>query len=195
MSREATVRRETKETQIEVRLDLDGTGTGKVSTGIGFFDHMLDLFARHGLFNLDVEARGDLHIDAHHTVEDTGIVLGQAFSRALGEKVGIVRYGHFLLPMDEALVRVVVDISGRPYLGIDLPQGLAPVGSFPVQLVEEFLRAFATNAGLTLHVAVLSGRDSHHICESIFKGLARALEMAVRVDPRVSGVPSTKGLL
>lgn len=195
MSRSSHIRRETRETQISAQLCLDGAGHSDISTGIGFFDHMLALFAKHGLFDLDLKATGDLHVDAHHTVEDTGIVLGQAFASALGDKSGITRYGSAFLPMDEALARVVVDVSGRPFLACDIPPGLPPAGVFPVQLVEEFLRAFAVNAGLTLHVAVLAGKDSHHVCEAVFKGLARALDSATRPDPRVSGVPSTKGVL
>ncbi len=193
--RTARRNRRTNETEISVDISLDGSGTSNISTGVGFFDHMLDLFARHALIDLKLEAKGDLHIDAHHTVEDTGITLGLALAEALGDKAGITRYGHFLLPMDEALVQVALDLSGRPFLAIDLPSGLPPIGNFPVQLVEEFFRALSTNAGITLHIRLLAGRNSHHICEAVFKGVARALGAAMQNDPRVDGVPSTKGVL
>ncbi len=195
MNRSASIQRDTSETQIAVTLDLDGKGESEISTGIGFFDHMLVLFAKHGLFNLIIKATGDLHVDFHHTVEDTGIALGKAFQSALGDKTGIVRYGTAYIPMDEALARIVVDISGRPFLNCEVNIDLPPAGAFPLQLIEEFLRAFSVNAGLTLHASVLSGRNSHHICEAIFKGLGRALDMATLHDPRVFGVPSTKGIL
>lgn len=197
MKRTAEIRRETRETQITARLNLDGSGLADVSTGIGFFDHMLILFAKHGLFDLELSATGDLHVDAHHTVEDSGIVLGKAVSAALGDKSGIKRYGFSYVPMDEALARVIVDASGRAFLDCAIPgvSSLPPVGSFSVQLAEEFLRAFAFNAGLTVHAHVLAGRDSHHICEAIFKGLARALDQATLIDSRVKDIPSTKGVL
>lgn len=193
--RRARVERTTRETSILVELDLDGTGQSTIQTGIGFFDHMLELFAHHSLCDLTVQARGDLQVDFHHTVEDTGITLGQALRQALGTKEGVQRYGFFLLPMDEALVRVALDCSGRPFLRYAVPPEFPPMGQFPFQLVEEFLRALSTHAGLTLHVDLLAGRDSHHIAEAIFKGLARALEAAMRFHPRVTGVPSTKGSL
>jgi len=195
MSRTATIERVTRETKISIELNLDGSGTTNVDTGIGFFDHMLDLFGYHGLFDLNVEARGDLQVDFHHTVEDTGITLGQAFVRALGDKAGITRYGSALVPMDEALTRIVVDCSGRPYFRYGIGQEFPPMGNFAFQLVEEFLRAFTVHAQINLHVDLLAGRDSHHIAESIFKGLARALEEACRFHPRVAGIPSTKGTL
>lgn len=195
MQRQASVERTTRETQIRLSLNLDGSGVRSIQTGIGFFDHMLELLAVHGLFDLELEAQGDLQVDYHHTVEDTGITLGQAFSKALGDKSGIRRYGHAIIPMDEALTRVVVDCGGRPFLRYEVPENLESIGGFPVQLVEEFLRAFSVHAMLNLHVDFLAGRDSHHIVESIFKGLARALDQATSPDPRVKGVPSTKGTL
>ncbi len=191
----AQVNRKTKETAIDCSLNIDGTGTSDISTGIGFFDHMLDLFARHGLFDLRVFAQGDLNVDSHHTVEDTGIVLGQAFARALGEKVGIRRYGSAAIPMDEALAVVALDLSGRPYLACSFPERPEPVPGFPFQLLEEFLRAFSIHAGTTIHARLDSGRDSHHMIEAVFKALARALDEASSADPRVHGIPSTKGLL
>ena len=195
--------RHANETQISLSLTLDGEGRADVRTGLPFFDHMLTLFARHGLFNLSVEAAGDLEVDSHHTVEDTGIVLGQALARALGNRAGIVRYGSFLLPMDETLARVAVDLSGRPLLVFRLPEDLATNAAllqsgrgFPFQLVEEFLRAFATHSGATVHAEILYGRDPHHLSEALFKALARALDGAIRVDPRTpESVPSTKGML
>jgi imidazoleglycerol-phosphate dehydratase len=194
--REASLQRKTAETEISLRINLDGTGVAQVSTGIGFFDHMLTLFAKHGLIDLEVAARGDLHVDFHHTVEDTGIVLGQAMKQALGDKAGLVRYGCAHLPMDETLTRVAVDLSGRAFLEYRAPhQADAIGGTFSFQLVEEFVRAFAHNVAANVHVEVLYGRDSHHMAESIFKGLARALDQAIRIAPRVSGVPSTKDLL
>lgn len=195
MNRQASVERTTKETQIRLDLSVDGSGESSIKTGIGFFDHMLDLFAVHGLFDLKIEAQGDLHVDFHHTVEDTGIVLGQAFSRAVGDKFGIRRYGQATIPMDEALARVVVDFGGRPFLRYNVPDNLESIGPFPVQLTEEFLRAFSTNAQVNLHVDSIAGRDSHHIVESIFKGLARAISEALTEDPRVRRIPSTKGVL
>ena len=194
-TRTATVERKTGETDILLTLTLDGGGTSDVRTGIPFFDHMLTLFARHGLLNLTVAAKGDIEVDYHHTVEDTGIALGQALARALGDKAGIRRYGHVYVPMDEALVRAVVDCSGRPFLAYEAPRGVEAIGLFPFQLVEEFLRAVAVNAGLTLHVSVLAGRDAHHMAEGVFKALGRAIDAAVTIDGRVSGIPSTKGVL
>jgi len=194
-TRTATVERKTGETDILLTLSLDGGGTSDVRTGIPFFDHMLTLFARHGLLNLTVAAKGDIEVDYHHTVEDTGIALGQALARALGDKAGIRRYGHAYVPMDEALVRAVVDCSGRPFLAYEAPRGVEAIGLFPFQLVEEFLRAVAVNAGLTLHVSVLAGRDAHHMAEGVFKALGRAIDAAVTIDGRVSGIPSTKGVL
>lgn len=195
MPRTASIKRQTRETSIELTLDLDGSGKTAISTGIGFFNHMLELFGAHGLFDLEVNATGDLEVDFHHTVEDTGLALGQAFAQALGDKVGVRRYGFFYLPMDEALVRVVLDCSGRPFLSYRVPEGVEAIGQFPFQLVEEFLRAFAMQARLTLHVEVLAGKDAHHIAEAIFKGLARALDVATSLDARVQGIPSTKGAL
>lgn len=193
--RTASVDRKTSETEINLTLTLDGEGRSEVRTGIPFFDHMLTLFARHGLFDLRVEAKGDIEVDFHHTVEDVGIAIGTALSKALGDKAGIRRYGHAYVPMDEALARVVVDCSGRPFLAYEAPRGVEAIGLFPFQLVEEFLRALAVNAGLTLHVSILAGRDAHHMAEGIFKALGRALDSAVSHDDRVKGVPSTKGVL
>lgn len=195
MSREAKVERKTKETDIRLRFDVDGTGLSNIKTGIGFFDHMLVLFAKHGLFDLDLEAKGDLEVDAHHTVEDVGLALGQALREAIGDKKGMTRYGWCLLPMDDALARIALDCSGRPYLAYEAPEEAGPIENFPFQLIEEFLRAFTVQGGLNLHVALLDGRDSHHMAEAVFKGLARALDQATRIDPRVQGVPSTKGSL
>jgi len=189
------VERKTAETDISLTLRLDSQGTPDIRTGIPFFDHMLTLFAKHGLLDLSVTAKGDIEVDYHHTVEDVGITLGQALAKALGEKAGIRRYGHAYVPMDEALARVVVDCSGRPFLAYEAPRGVEAVGLFPFQLVEEFLRALAVNAGLTLHVSVLAGRDAHHMAEAVFKALGRALDVAVSRDGRVQGVPSTKGVL
>jgi len=194
--RTAELRRTTGETDVTVVLDLDGTGKSDVSTGCGFLDHMLTLFARHGRFDLTVQARGDTWVDDHHTVEDVGIVLGGAFAQALGEKRGVTRYGSALLPMDEALILTAVDLSGRGLLcyGLDIPT--EKVGTFDTQLTEEFLNAFARQAGLTLHVKQLAGTNSHHIIEGTFKSLARSLRGAVAIDPAAAGeVPSTKGVL
>lgn len=195
MGRTATVERATRETDITISLDLDGTGTTKIATGVPFFDHMLDAFGRHGLFDLAVHAIGDLEIDAHHTVEDVGIVLGAALSQALGDKAGITRFGSCAMPMDEALVLAAVDISGRGalYYAVDLP--IEIIGTFDTTLAKEFLVAFATNAGITLHVRSLAGDNAHHIIEAAFKAVARALKDAVELDTRVQGVPSTKGAL
>jgi imidazoleglycerol-phosphate dehydratase len=185
--------RKTSETEISLTLGLDGKGGAKVKTGIPFFDHMLNLFAKHGLFDLEVKAKGDLEVDMHHTVEDVGIVLGQALATALGKKEGIRRYGAAFVPMDETLARVVVDLSGRPYLELRGLNRRGRAGNFPAQLVEEFLRALSVQGGMNLHAEILYGRDVHHQIEAIFKALARALQDAVRRDSRVRGVPSTKG--
>lgn len=196
MSRSATLERKTSETEIRLTWNLDGSGVSKISTGIAFFDHMLTLFSKHGLFDLELTAKGDIEVDFHHTVEDTGILLGQAITKALGDKAGIRRYGFFYVPMDEALVRSVVDLSGRPFLAYNAPADVPAIGAaFSFQLVEEFLRAISVNAGMNLHVDVLAGRDAHHMAEGIFKSLARALDEATRIDPRVQGIPSTKGVL
>lgn len=195
MSRTASIQRRTQETDITLHFDLDGSGQADVSTGIGFFDHMLVLFAKHGLFDLRLRAQGDLHVDAHHTVEDVGLVLGQALREAMGDKAGMVRYGWCLLPMDDALARIALDCSGRPFLAYDSPDDAATIENFPFQLIEEFLRALSVQGGLNLHVALLDGRDAHHMAEAVFKGLGRALDQATRLDPRVQGVPSTKGQL
>ncbi len=191
----ATVHRATAETKVEVTIDLDGTGKADIRTGIGFFDHMLNLLTAHSLMDLRVRCDGDLEVDGHHSVEDIGITLGQAFREALGDKCGIRRYATFFLPMDEALARIALDISGRPFLVYDGGEMAPMIGSYDTELTEEFLRAFAVNAGVTLHVAVLYGTNSHHKVEAIFKGLGHALRQAVEKDPRVSGVPSTKGML
>lgn len=194
--RKASIARKTRETEIRVSIDLDGTGTGKISTGIGFFDHMLNQLAKHGGLDLDISAKGDLHIDDHHTVEDTGIALGQAVREALGDKAGIRRYASSYLPMDETLSRVVVDISGRPFLVWKVDFTSPKIGTFDTELVREFFQAFCQHAGITLHVETLYGVNSHHIAESCFKGLARALYTALEIDPRQDGaVPSTKGTL
>jgi len=193
--RKAAQSRKTKETEVAVALDLDGQGTTSVATGIGFLDHMLDLLGKHAGLDLKVEAAGDTHVDAHHTVEDVGICLGKALAAALGDKRGIRRFGFASVPMDEALADVSLDISGRPFLVFAATFPTEKTGSFDAQLVEEFLRALAVNAGLTLHVRVPYGRDTHHIAEAVFKGLARALREAVSLDPRTTGVPSTKGVL
>lgn len=196
MSRTALIERHTAETQIRIELDLDGSGQAVVSTGIAFLDHMLNLFAKHSLMNLNLQAKGDIEVDFHHTVEDCGISLGQAVAKALGDKRGIRRYGHAYLPMDETLARVVIDLSGRPFLEYRAPQNASPIGgNFEFQLVEEFFRGFAVHAGANLHAEILYGRDSHHLAEALFKGLARALDIACQIDPRVTGIPSTKGVL
>jgi imidazoleglycerol-phosphate dehydratase len=193
--RSAEIQRDTKETQIRVRLDLDGTGVSKLDTGVPFLDHMLDQVARHGIFDLEIAAKGDLHIDAHHTVEDVGITLGQAFAKALGGKDGIRRYGHAYVPLDEALSRVVVDLSGRPGLSLKVDFVRARIGEFDVDLVREFFQGFANHALVTLHVDNLKGDNAHHQAETAFKAFGRALRMAVEADPRMQGVPSTKGSL
>ena len=196
MGRTGEIRRTTKETDLHVRVDLDGRGTAAVHTGIGFFDHMLEALARHGLLDLTVEARGDLQVDGHHTVEDTGIALGQAIARALGDRAGIRRYGDALVPLDEALVRAVIDVSGRPHLTyqIDIPKWQM-LGDYDVFLTPEFFRALVLNAGLTAHLDLVRGDNPHHIVEAAFKAFARALDGATELDPRVAGVPSTKGTL
>ena len=194
--RNATLARATSETDIRLTLALDGTGVAQVETGIGFFDHMLTALARHALLDLAVAAKGDLHIDDHHTVEDVGIVLGQALRQALGDKRGIRRFGHSLLPMDEALAEAAIDISGRPFLAWSVPFQRPKIGSFDTELVEEFFRAFAFNAGITLHVTLKAGGNAHHVAEACFKAVARALRVALEQDPRAAGViPSTKGSL
>jgi imidazoleglycerol-phosphate dehydratase len=193
--RVAEVRRTTKETDVRVRLALDGGGTSRVSTGVAFLDHMLELFARHGLFDLEVECRGDLEIDDHHTVEDVAITIGQALAQALGEKKGIARYGEATVPMDEALCRAVVDLSGRFYLVYEVETRRHLIGNFSVELAEHFWRSLAEAARCNLHIDCLRGRNTHHILEGTFKATARALRQAVERDPRVSGVPSTKGVL
>jgi imidazoleglycerol-phosphate dehydratase len=196
MNRTATVSRNTAETQITVSLDLDGSGASKLSTGIGFFDHMLDQIARHGLIDLDVAAIGDLHIDGHHTVEDVGITLGQAVFKALGDKKGIRRYGHAYVPLDEALSRVVIDFSGRPQLVMHIPFTSGAIGAFDTQLTHEFFQGFVNHAQVTLHIDNIKGDNAHHQCETVFKAFARAVRMAIELDPRSVGViPSTKGSL
>ena len=196
MPRSATIERSTSETDIRISLELDGTGRAELSTGVGFLAHMLTALARHALFDLQIQASGDLHIDDHHTVEDVGIVLGQAFAQAIGDKRGIRRYGQALVPMDEALVEAAIDISGRPLLAWSVGFAVPTIGTMDTELFEEFFRAFAMNALVTLHVTQKAGRNAHHIAEGCFKALARALRMAVELDPRTAGViPSTKGAL
>lgn len=194
--RRASLRRETSETRISASVDLDGTGTAKVATGIGFLDHMLTALARHSMLDIELAAEGDLHVDSHHTTEDTGIVLGQALAKALGEKRGIRRYGAALVPMDEALAEAAVDVSGRPFLAWEVTFPTMKVGEMDTELFVEWFRAFTTNAGITLHVTLRAGANSHHIAEACFKALARALRQAVEPDPRAAGsIPSTKGSL
>jgi imidazoleglycerol-phosphate dehydratase len=194
--RTAEVTRNTAETQITVAVNLDGTGVAKLSTGIGFFDHMLDQIARHGLVDLSVEARGDLHIDGHHTVEDVGITFGQAVHKAIGDKKGIRRYGHAYVPLDEALSRVVIDFSGRPGLVMNVPFKSGMIGTFDTQLAHEFFQGFVNHAFVTLHIDNLRGENAHHQCETVFKAFARALRAAAEPDPRSAGaIPSTKGSL
>jgi imidazoleglycerol-phosphate dehydratase len=193
--REAQVTRNTLETQISVKLDLDGDGRSRLATQVPFLDHMLDQVARHGGFDLEIEAKGDLHIDAHHTVEDIGITLGQAFAQAVGDKKGVRRYGHAYVPLDEALSRVVVDLSGRPGLDFHVDFVRARIGEFDVDLVHEFFQGFVNHALVTLHVDNLRGNNAHHQAETAFKAFARALRMAVETDSRIAGVPSTKGSL
>jgi imidazoleglycerol-phosphate dehydratase len=194
--RTSTVTRNTAETQITVSLNLDGTGKASFNTGIGFFDHMLDQIARHGMIDLDIQAKGDLHIDGHHTVEDVGITLGQAVAKAVGDKMGLRRYGHAYVPLDEALSRVVIDFSGRPGLVMDVPFKAGSIGQFDVQLAHEFFQGFCNHAFVTLHIDNLKGENAHHQCETVFKAFARALRMALELDPRSAGIiPSTKGSL
>ena len=193
--REVQLTRKTGETAIDLKLAISGKGTSSLQTGVPFLEHMLTLFARHGFFDLVIRAQGDLPVDAHHLVEDVGLVLGDAFEQALGDKAGVKRYGSVILPMDEALVLVAVDLSGRPYLGFDLMLPATKLGNFETELVEEFLRAFVNRAKCTLHVKQLAGTNTHHIIEAAFKGLGRALDEATALDPRVEGVLSTKGLL
>ncbi len=194
--RRASVRRDTKETKIGVSVDLDGSGAAKISTGIGFFDHMLEQIARHGTIDLEIDAKGDLHIDGHHTVEDVGIALGMAVAEAVGDKRGLTRYGHAYVPLDEALSRVVIDFSGRPGLVMHVPFKAGMIGGFDAQLAHEFFQGFANHALVTLHIDNLRGENAHHQCETVFKAFARALRAAVTVDPRLGNVvPSTKGSL
>ena len=195
MPRTAQIHRKTGETDIRIALTIEGSGSSTISTRIPFFDHMLTLFARHGLFDLEVNAVGDIEVDFHHTVEDTGIALGHAFAKALGDKKGVRRYGWAYLPMDETLARVVVDFSGRPFLEHRVPSGVGSINGFPFQLVEEFMRAFSVHGGCNLHTEVLYGRDAHHMAEALFKGLSKAVDQACQLDPRVTGIPSTKGVL
>ncbi len=195
MSRIAEIQRKTKETDIFVTLDLDGTGKSEISTGIGFFDHMLEGFSRHGFFDLKCQVKGDLHVDGHHTVEDTGIVLGQAIAKALGDKQGICRYGSFILPMDETLVLCAVDLCGRPYLNFDAAFPVERVGELDTQLVREFFYALSYSAGMNLHIKLLDGINAHHMIEAMFKAYGKALDQAVSMDSRISDVLSTKGSL
>jgi imidazoleglycerol-phosphate dehydratase len=196
MTRTADITRNTNETQVRVSLNLDGTGVQKLNTGVPFLDHMLDQIARHGMIDLEVEAVGDLHIDAHHTVEDTGITLGMAIAKAVGDKKGMTRYGHSYVPLDEALSRVVIDFSGRPGLEMHIPWTRAMIGSFDVDLTGEFFRGFVNHAGVTLHIDNLRGVNAHHQCETVFKAFGRALRMATTLDERAAGIiPSTKGSL
>ena len=196
MTRTATIERNTKETAIKATVNLDGTGAYRIATGVGFLDHMLEQLARHGLIDIELEAKGDLHIDFHHTVEDTGIVLGQAVAKALGDKAGITRYASIDLPMDEALTRVAIDVSGRPYLVWRVDFTRPKLGEMDTELFREWFQAFAQNAGITLHIESVYGENNHHIAETCYKGLARALRAAIALDPRQAGrVPSTKGSL
>ena len=194
--RQGAVTRTTRETNVFVELKIDGVGMSEISTGVGFFDHMLDQIARHGLIDLDITANGDLHIDAHHTVEDVGITLGQAFAKAMGDKKGIRRYGHAYVPLDEALSRVVIDFSGRPGLEFHVPFKRSMIGSFDVDLTHEFFQGFVNHALVTLHIDNLRGENAHHQCETVFKAFGRALRMAAELDSRAAGtIPSTKGSL
>jgi len=195
MSRKSLIKRKTKETDISVNLNIDGKGEGEISTGVGFFDHLLDALRKHGQFDLDIKATGDLHIDAHHTVEDTGIILGQAFAEALGDCSGITRFGYAYCPLDEALARAVVDISGRGFLHFENPVKTEKVGQFDGELYQEFLRGLAMNARITLHVTLLYGQNQHHSLEAMTKAVARALRMATSIDQQQTGIPSTKGVL
>lgn len=193
--RAAVIHRKTKETDIQLKLKLDGKGWAAIKTGIGFFDHMLDSFCRHGFFDMDLEVNGDLYVDCHHTVEDTGIVLGEAIKKALGDKKGICRYGSFILPMDDVLVLVAMDLSGRPWFGYDVALSADRVGNFDTEMVREFFYAISYSAGMNLHIKLLSGENNHHIIEGIFKAFAKALDAAVSLDPRIHDVLSTKGAL
>lgn len=195
MTRVGESHRVTGETDVRVRVDLDGSGASTIATGVGFFDHMLTLLARHALIGIEVEARGDLATGSHHTVEDVGITLGQALSSALGERRGIERYGSAVVPMDECLVQVALDLSGRPYLALDLPVAVSEIGGFETELVGEFLRGLVNHAGITMHVRLLAPGNTHHVIEAAFKAVARALAAAIAPNPRVTGVPSTKGSL
>ena len=195
MTRSAEVTRKTGETRISIRLKIDGSGKGDISTGVPFMDHMLTLFARHGFFDLEVRAQGDIEVDYHHTLEDLGITLGMAFDQALGDRAGIRRYGNFLLPMDETLVLIALDISGRPGLFYDVTPPAPQVKDIDARLFHEFLQGFRSKLGLTLHVKMLAAEEAHHLFEAIFKGLAKALDQATAIDPRVDGIPSTKGVL
>ena len=195
MGRRACCKRETKETQIEITLDIDGTGKYNVHTGIGFFDHMLEGFSRHGLFDLDIQVHGDIEVDAHHTVEDTGIVLGQAFKEALGNKEGIARFGYFILPMDDALVLASLDISGRMCFDFEAELPAERLGTMETETVREFFMGFASGLGMNLHIRQMAGMNTHHIVEAMFKAVAKAMDQAVRVDERIQGVLSTKGTL
>jgi imidazoleglycerol-phosphate dehydratase len=193
--RRAAVERKTRETDIRLRLDLDGEGKSRIATGIGFFDHMLTAFTTHGRFDVELRCKGDLHVDAHHSVEDVGIALGQALREALGDKKGIVRFGHAYVPLDEALSRCVIDLSGRPYLHYDVTFKARQIGEMPTELFEDFFWALADHGRLNIHLEAIRGRNAHHIAETLFKSASRALSMAVARDPRVKGVPSTKGSL
>lgn len=195
MSRFAKCRRNTRETQIEAELDLDGTGEYEIHTGIGFFDHMLEGFARHGLFDLDLSVQGDIHVDAHHTVEDTGIVIGQAFLQALGDKEGISRFGYFILPMDDALVMASLDFSGRTFFAFDADLKAERLGTMETETVREFFMGLASGARMNLHIRQMAGENTHHIVEAMFKAVAKAMDMASRIDGRIDGVLSTKGTL
>ncbi len=194
-ARTAEIQRDTTETQISLKLNIDGTGQSKIASGVGFLDHMLTLFSKHGLFDLEIKCVGDTQVDAHHTTEDVGICLGQAFAQALGDKRGITRYGHMVLPMEETLVTAALDLSGRNFVVIDAPIPAAKIGDFDSELVEDFWISFASNALCNLHIVLQHGRNSHHIAEAIFKAAARALRMATTLDPRQTGIPSTKGTL
>lgn len=195
MARTATIERTTSETDIIVKLNIDGTGESKIETGVGFFDHMLTLFAKHGFFDLQISARGDLQVDGHHTVEDVGICLGQAFEQALGDKTGITRYGFFILPMNEALATVSLDICGRPFLAYNIDLTASHIGGFDADLAHEFFQAFTTNSGTSLHVRLQAGTNPHHVIEAVFKCFGKAMERACAVDSRIKGVQSTKGVL
>ncbi|RKU07556.1 imidazoleglycerol-phosphate dehydratase HisB [Candidatus Poribacteria bacterium] len=195
MERKADITRETRETQIHLSLNLDGDGISNINTGVGFLDHMLELFAKHGFFDLEVEAKGDLHVDAHHTTEDVGICLGQALQKAVGDKAGMKRFGSFTVPMYESLAKVDLDICGRPFLHYETPLVSGKVGKFDIELAEEFFHGFVNNSGTTLHINVPYGTNQHHIIEAIFKAVAKALDIATQFDERITGVLSTKGSL